>query len=97
MKASKEDPVTGSSTCFRYASPKFEYENDASEEMIWVRAQPTLRKYYFFKDGELWKVFYAYSTDTWPARFFEDIRVDDPAFARPPQGDTPPAPAIASQ
>ncbi len=35
--------------------------------------------------------------NTWPARFFEDIRVDDPAFARPPQGDTPPAPAIASQ
>ncbi|ETW93121.1 MAG: hypothetical protein ETSY1_40630 [Candidatus Entotheonella factor] len=30
----------------------------------------------------------------WPARFFEDICIDDPAFVRPPQGDTPPAPAI---
>lgn len=35
--------------------------------------------------------------NTWPAGFFKDIRVDDLAFARPPQGDTPPAPAIDSQ
>ena len=28
----------------------------------------------------------------WPERFFEDIRIDDPAFARPPQGSTPSAP-----
>ena len=33
---------------------------------------------------------------TWPAGFFEDIRILDPAFARPPQGETPPAPAIDS-
>jgi virulence-associated protein VagC len=31
---------------------------------------------------------------TWPERFFEDIRIDDPAFARPPQGATPPAPLL---
>lgn len=36
-------------------------------------------------------------SNTWPAGFFEDIRVDDPAFARPPQGDTPPAPTIDFQ
>jgi virulence-associated protein VagC len=36
-------------------------------------------------------------SNTWPAGFFEAIRVDDPAFARPTQGDTPPAPAIDSQ
>ncbi len=36
-------------------------------------------------------------SNTWPAGFFTDIRVDDPALARPPQGDTPPAPAIDSQ
>ena len=36
-------------------------------------------------------------SSTWPAGFFEDIRVDDPAFARPPQGEPPPAPAIDSQ
>ena len=35
-------------------------------------------------------------TDTWPAGFFEDIRIDDPAFARPPQGETPPAPSMDS-
>jgi len=33
-------------------------------------------------------------TDTWPAGFFDDIRIDDPTFARPQQGETPPAPSI---
>jgi virulence-associated protein VagC len=28
---------------------------------------------------------------TWPDRFFEDIRIDDPAFLRPEQGSIPPA------
>ena len=27
----------------------------------------------------------------WPDHFFEDIRIDDPAFARPKPGATPPA------
>jgi virulence-associated protein VagC len=30
----------------------------------------------------------------WPANFFESIRIDDPAFARPDQGTTPPAPLL---
>jgi virulence-associated protein VagC len=30
----------------------------------------------------------------WPTRFFEAIRIDDPAFARPDQGPTPPAPRL---
>jgi len=30
----------------------------------------------------------------WPLGFFEDIRIDDPAFVRPPQGATPPAPSF---
>jgi len=30
----------------------------------------------------------------WPEHFFEDIRVDDPAFARPDQGAIPPAPSF---
>ena len=29
----------------------------------------------------------------WPAGFFDDIRIDDPAFVRPPQGK---APAVAA-
>ncbi|HWG41686.1 MAG TPA: hypothetical protein VN688_02790 [Gemmataceae bacterium] len=28
----------------------------------------------------------------WPEHFFDDIRINDPAFARPDQGSTPPAP-----
>jgi virulence-associated protein VagC len=31
---------------------------------------------------------------TWPEGFFEQIQIDDPAFARPPQGQAPPAPQI---
>jgi virulence-associated protein VagC len=30
----------------------------------------------------------------WPEHFFEDIRIEDPAFVRPPQGQTPPAPQL---
>lgn len=32
--------------------------------------------------------------ETWPADFFAAIRIDDPAFARPPQGEVPAMPAI---
>ena len=32
--------------------------------------------------------------DRWPDHFFEDIRIDDPGFARPNQGSAPPAPAL---
>lgn len=31
---------------------------------------------------------------TWPTGFFEDIRIDDPAFARPPQGTVPSVPRL---
>jgi len=31
---------------------------------------------------------------TWPSDFFERIAIDDPAFARPDQGDMPPAPRL---
>jgi virulence-associated protein VagC len=30
----------------------------------------------------------------WPEGFFEAIRIDDPAFVRPEQGPTPPAPRL---
>ena len=52
---------------------QYEYEDDNDEEMIWVRANPTLKKYYFFKDGELWKIFYGYSTDTWPGKTYAQV------------------------
>ena len=32
--------------------------------------------------------------DNWPDHFFDDIRIDDPAFKRPEQGITPPAPSL---
>lgn len=52
---------------------QFEYADDSQEEMLWVKANPTLRKFYFFKDGELWKVLYAYSTDSWPGKAYADV------------------------
>jgi virulence-associated protein VagC len=30
----------------------------------------------------------------WPHGFFESIRIDDPAFTRPEQGQVPPAPSL---
>ena len=30
----------------------------------------------------------------WPPGFFDRIRIDDPAFARPTQGRVPPAPEL---
>lgn len=34
--------------------------------------------------------------DCWPNGFFAAVRIEDPAFARPPQGETPPALTIES-
>lgn len=34
-------------------------------------------------------------SSSWPAGFFEEIRIDDPAFVRPEQGLTPPAPILS--
>lgn len=31
---------------------------------------------------------------TWPEGYLDAIRIDDEAFARPPQGATPPSPAF---
>jgi len=30
----------------------------------------------------------------WPQGFFDAVRIDDPAFTRPEQGSTPPAPRL---
>jgi virulence-associated protein VagC len=32
---------------------------------------------------------------TWPTNFFDEIKIEDPAFARPEQGATPPAPILS--
>lgn len=52
---------------------QFEYEDDNGEEMLFVRTGNGLRKFYFFKDDELWKILYAYSTDVWPGKTYDDI------------------------
>lgn len=52
---------------------QYEYEDDAEEEMLWIKANATLRKFYFFKDGRLWKIFYAYSPETWPGKGYADV------------------------
>ncbi|MBY0524557.1 MAG: hypothetical protein K2R98_14225 [Gemmataceae bacterium] len=30
----------------------------------------------------------------WPPGFFDRIRIDEPTFVRPPQGQVPPAPSL---
>ncbi len=32
--------------------------------------------------------------ESWPEGFFAAVHIDDPAFARPEQGFTPPAPSL---
>lgn len=52
---------------------QFDYEDDSNEEMVWVRANANLKKFFFFKDQELWKVVYAYSSDSWPGENHKDV------------------------
>lgn len=49
-----------------------EFKDDESEEMIWIKS-PTLKKFYFFKDGELYKIVYAYGTQAWPGEDYKTI------------------------
>jgi hypothetical protein len=52
---------------------QYEYADDSGEEMLWIKATPSLRKFYFFKDDRLWKIFYAYSPDTWPGLDYAQV------------------------
>lgn len=52
---------------------QFDYEDDSNEEMIWAKNDSGLRKFYFFKDGELWKVVYAYSTESFPGKTYDQV------------------------
>lgn len=49
-----------------------EFKDDASEEMIWVKT-PTLKKFFFFKDGGLYKINYAYGLQAWPGLTYQQI------------------------
>lgn len=52
---------------------QYEYADDENEEMIWVKENPTLKKFYFFRDDELWKIVYAYSQDAFPGKSNEEV------------------------
>jgi virulence-associated protein VagC len=55
------------------------------EEFRFASATVSIRK-----DGQA-VVLEPLKTTTWPPDFFEAIHITDPAFARPPQGQMPPA------
>lgn len=52
---------------------QYDYVDDENEEMIWVKEGPSLKKFYFFRDGELWKIVYAYSQDAFPDKTHEQV------------------------
>jgi antitoxin VapB len=45
------------------------------------------------REGEL-VILAPVKSASWPPGFFEKIRIDDPAFVRPPQGVVPQAPVL---
>jgi len=49
-----------------------EFKDDENEEMLWVKT-PTLKKFYFFKDGDLYKIVYAYGLQAWPGLKYQQI------------------------
>ncbi|MCA9717966.1 MAG: hypothetical protein H6713_23160 [Myxococcales bacterium] len=51
---------------------QFDFEDDNGEEMVWTRDN-TLRKFFFFKDGELWKIVYAFNVEKWPGQDYEKV------------------------
>ncbi len=59
------------------------------EEFRFASATVSIRK-----DGQA-VVLEPLKTATWPADFFEAIHITDPAFARPSQGEMPPAPMLS--
>lgn len=52
---------------------QYEFADDNNEEMIWVKEGPKLRKFYFFKDGQLWKIVYAFNKEKWPDKDYQGI------------------------
>ncbi len=73
LKADHTKFTTASKHRWGVSLIQFDYENDNNEEMLFVRTGTGLRKFYFFKDDELWKILYAYGTDVWPGKSYEDV------------------------
>lgn len=52
---------------------QYEFADDANEEMIWIKEGAKLRKFYFFKDGALWKIVYAFNKEKWPDKDYTSV------------------------
>jgi len=52
---------------------QYEFADDSNEEMIWVKEGTKLRKFYFFKDGALWKIVYAFNKEKWPDKDYAGV------------------------
>jgi hypothetical protein len=52
-----------------------EFKDNDGEEMLWIKT-PTMKKFFFFKDGELYKISYAYGLQAWPGMTYQQI-LDD--------------------
>jgi hypothetical protein len=53
---------------------QYEFADDANEEMVWIKEGAKLRKFYFFKDGALWKIVYAFNKEKWPDKDYSERR-----------------------
>ncbi len=51
---------------------QFDYMDDEGEEMVWIKGA-TLKKFYFFRDGELWKINYAYGKQAFPGMDYKGV------------------------
>ncbi|NVB41434.1 hypothetical protein G6O69_26585 [Pseudenhygromyxa sp. WMMC2535] len=49
-----------------------EFVDNEGEEMVWVKS-PTLKKFFFFKDGELYKIVYAYGLQSWEGMDYKQV------------------------
>ena len=52
---------------------QYEFADDSNEEMIWIKEGAKLRKFYFFKDGALWKIVYAFNKEKWPDKDYTSV------------------------
>ncbi|MBK7824239.1 hypothetical protein [Nannocystis sp.] len=52
---------------------QYEFADDSNEEMVWIKEGAQLRKFYFFKDGALWKIVYAFNKEKWPDKDYTSV------------------------
>lgn len=52
---------------------QYEFADDSNEEMVWIKEGTKLRKFYFFKDGGLWKIVYAFNKEKWPDKDYAGV------------------------